>query len=75
MKKKLVLDVVRNRGFLFTPCSKVLAAFIAVSFCLHTGALLNLCAEPVAQAAEGTLFCRVVEAINSKAEIQSQGGS
>ena len=63
MKNKLVLDVVRIRGFLFTPCSKVLAAFIFASFCLHTGAILNLCAEPVAQAGEGErCFCTGEEA-------------
>jgi len=64
MKKKLVLDVVRFRGFLFTPCSKVLAAFIFASFCLHTGAVLNLCAVSLAHAGEGDLFCRVLEVVD-----------
>jgi len=63
MKKKLVLDVVRIGGFLFTPCSKVLAAFIAF-LCAYTAAILILNIVPVAQAADGTYFCRVTEAVD-----------
>jgi micrococcal nuclease len=67
MKKKLMSDGVRFRGFLFAPCSKVLTGLISlffISFCLHTGAIPNLCAIPVAQAGEGNLFCRVERAVD-----------